>query len=121
MSESIDPEQEARELAQIKQRGSRLNAKPIGSIVRQLMTRSGYGQTQASSDLNASWAAAVGNQLAEHSRPGNISRGVLTVHVSDSATLQELYFQKRHILAALRQSMPTLILKDLRTRVTKLD
>ncbi|QDV25156.1 DUF721 domain-containing protein [Aureliella helgolandensis] len=114
----LTPEQEAWTLAQIKQRRSRLEAKPIGSVVRRLMTKSGYGQTQATSEMQKHWAAAVGPVLAERSRPGNLSRGVLLVYVSDSGTMQELYFCKRKIIASLQTAMPSIQLKDIRTRVT---
>lgn len=121
MQEPNESQQEAWNLAQIKQRRSRLVAKPIGSVVRRLMTQSGYGQTQAAAELNSHWAAAVGAELAERSRPGNVSRGVLNVNVSDSATMQELYFRKREIILHLKNAMPSLNLKDIRTRVARMN
>ncbi|HBE68219.1 MAG TPA: DUF721 domain-containing protein, partial [Planctomycetaceae bacterium] len=89
--------------------------------VRQLMMRSGYGQTEAAENLQQVWASAVGPQLAERSRPGNISRGILTVHVADSPTMQEISFSKRAILKKLVAAIPEANLKDIRTRITHLE
>ncbi len=111
-------EQEAWELAQIRQRPSRVTPKPIGNVVRRLMTRSGYGQTQAAQQLQDNWAAAVGPELAQRSRAGSISRGILTIHVSDSPTMQEIYFLKRKLIAKLQAEMPSAKIKNIRTRIS---
>lgn len=104
-------------LSQIRPRPSRLNAKPIGSVVRRLMAQSGYGQTQANEQLASHWKHAVGETLASLTRPGKISRGILLVHAADSATMQELVFQKRQIVSALQRAMPESKLTDIRARI----
>ena len=81
------------------------------------MSQKGYGQTQAADLLAKSWAVAVGADLAEISRPGNISRGVLLVHVEDSASMQEIYFQKKQIVAALQREVPAMKINDIRPRI----
>jgi predicted nucleic acid-binding Zn ribbon protein len=106
-------------LSNIKQRPSRLNAKKIGSVVRQLMARSGYGQVQANEELQAQWELAAGEVLARNSRPGNIARGVLLVHVTDSSSLQELQLCKRQILEALQRNYPQANIKNLRGRISQ--
>ncbi len=108
-------------LSQIRQRPSRLNVNKVGVSVRRLMTRAGYGQTEAAEGLQTAWAEAVGEQLASRSRPGNISRGILSIHVADSPTMQEISFGKRSILKKLAESLPGVKIKDLRTRITNLD
>ncbi len=117
MEEPSPEEQEQWNLAQIRQRRSRLTAKPIGSVVRRLMTQSGYGQTQAVQVLREKWAEAVGPTLAPRSSPGNLTRGVLQVHVADSATMQELSFCKRQIIQSLRSALPDSNITDIRPRV----
>ena len=107
-------------LSNIKQRPSRLEVKKIGSVVRQLMSRSGYGQVQANEELQTQWERAAGEVLAGRTRPGNISKGVLTVHVADSSSLQELAMCKRQILLTLQQNYPQANIKDLRGRVSRL-
>jgi len=113
--------EEAWNLAQIKQRRSRLNAKPIGSVVRRLMAQSGYGQTQGFSQLAENWSNAVGPTLSKVTRPGVVSRGILNVHVANSAAMQELYFQKRKIVAVLAKKMPEAGVTDIKARVGPID
>ena len=112
-----DPELEAWHLSQIKQRRSRLNAKPIGAAVRQVMSRSGYGQNQAVEQLHETWREAVGPVLAGLTQPGKISRGVLLVIAADSSTVQELHFRKKDVLNALQAAIPAARVTDLKFRV----
>ncbi|MEZ6138059.1 MAG: DUF721 domain-containing protein [Pirellulaceae bacterium] len=118
----VDPQtqaerEEAWNLSQIKQRSSRLNAKPIGSMIRTLMARNGYGQTGAAEELHQQWRTAAGEPLASCSRPGNIARGVLHVFVNDSSSLQELHLCKKRILTALTANMPQAKIRDIKGRV----
>jgi predicted nucleic acid-binding Zn ribbon protein len=117
MRELTPEEQELYELQQIKQRSSRYQAKPIGSAIRQVMARSGLGQTQAAEELLKAWKTAAGPTLGSVSRPGNVSRGVLHVFVQDSSALQELHMSRKQLLIVLQQSMPQLKIKDIRGRV----
>ncbi len=117
MPDPTPEQQEAWDLSQIKQRHSRLNAKPIGSVIRNLMARRGYGQTQAIDELLHHWRQAVGPTLANSTRPGNVSRGVLQVWVADSPSLQELSMCKRQVLQALQTAMPQAGFVDLRPKI----
>jgi predicted nucleic acid-binding Zn ribbon protein len=117
MRDLTPEEQEQFELQQIKQRSSRYQAKPIGSAIRQVIARSGLGQTQAADELLAAWKSVAGPALGSVSRPGNISRGVLQVFVRDSSALQELHMSRKQLLAALKQAMPQLTVKDIRGKV----
>ena len=112
-------DEEQRNLTSFKQRPSRLNAKPIGAMVRKLMAQSGYGQVQAAEELSKQWEVAAGPTLARTTRPGNIARGVLLVHVADSSSLQELGLCKRQILQRLQKNYPQANIKNLRGRVTQ--
>ncbi len=116
--EPISEEEEAWNLGQIRQYGSRLNAKPIASVIRTLMARSGYGQTQAVEQLTESWREAAGPVLSKSTRPGNISRGVLQVFVADSSSLQELHLCKKQLVADLKRLMPQAGITNIRGRVT---
>lgn len=117
MPELTPEQQEQYDLQQIKQRPSRYQAKPIGKIIRQALARSGLSQTQAAQQLLQAWQQVAGPALAAASRPGNISRGVLQIHVRDSSVLQELHLCRKQLLQALQQAMPQLNLRDLRGRV----
>jgi predicted nucleic acid-binding Zn ribbon protein len=103
---------EAQLLSSIRQQPSRLNAKPIGRVIRKLMAQKGYGQTEAANAISQYWAAAVGATLAEVTRPGVISRGVLAVFVENSAAAQELHFRKPQILSSLNRNLPEMQISD---------
>lgn len=117
MRELTPEQQEQYELQQIKQRTGRYQAKPIGRAIRQVMARSGLGQTQAAEELLKAWKMAAGPTLGAVSRPGNITRGVLQIFVQDSSALQELHLSRKTLVILLQQSMPQLNIKDIRGRV----
>jgi predicted nucleic acid-binding Zn ribbon protein len=120
-SEPTEEEIEAYNLSQIHQRSSNLFAKPINSVMRRLMSQKGYSALQATNQLGEHWNAVVGDVLARMTRPGNVSRGVLLVSVSDSGAVQELHFRKKQILNALQSRLPDAKIQDLRFRVSKFD
>jgi predicted nucleic acid-binding Zn ribbon protein len=86
-------------------------------VLAQLITSRGYGRIQADADFTAAWQAAVGDALARHTRPGRLRRGLLEITVTNSTVVQELTFQKQHILAELQALLPTARVRDLRFRL----
>lgn len=121
MREPTAEQIEAWNLAQIHQRRSRLTAKPIGSMVRRLIESSGYAETQSAALLQDQWEKTVGETLAKLSRPGGLSKGVLLVVVANSATMQELHFRKKQVLADLRSHAHGSKITDLKIRVGPID
>lgn len=113
---------EERELEQLgkeleaKQRHPRAPVR-IGYTISQLMARRGYGQTRGREQREAAWRQACGPQLAAQTRVSKLSRGVLTILVANSMTMQELNFQQQAVLARLREIDPDLNVKALRLRV----
>ena len=91
--------------------------KAMGDVMSQLLTRRGYAQVQAAALSAAAWRAAVGEQLAGHTRPGNVRRGVLEVLVTSSAVVQELSFLKAKVVKQLAQLAPDQRIRDVRFRV----
>ena len=66
-------------------------------------------------------ARAVGDALAEHTRPGRTRRGVLEVTVRNSTVMQELVFQKTELIQILTDRLPDAKISDLRFRVGVID
>jgi predicted nucleic acid-binding Zn ribbon protein len=91
--------------------------KNIRDVVAKLITLRGYGRFQSDANLASAWQAAAGASLARFSRPGQIRRGKLEVTVSNSTIMQELGFQKQHILAELSRQLPDAKIRDVRFRV----
>ncbi len=117
MQEPTAEQREAWELSQIHQRRTRLVAKPIGGVIRRLLATSGYAESQSTAQLQSQWDQAVGPTLARLSRPGKVSRGALTVEVANSATMQEIHFRKKQIIAALRNDATGKQITNLKIRV----
>jgi predicted nucleic acid-binding Zn ribbon protein len=95
--------------------------KPMKSVMSQLLAKRGYAQVQTAAGCEAAWRQAVGEQLAGHTRPGNVRRGVLEILVRNSSVLQELSFLKAKAVKTLTKLIPEQQIKDLRFRVGTLD
>ncbi|TWU57849.1 DUF721 domain-containing protein [Rubripirellula reticaptiva] len=89
----------------------------IGSLISQLMSRKGYARSGVNEHLTETIVAAIGESLAASCRVGNLRAGVLQVFVSDSATLQELNFQKRAILRQFQKDVAGNKVNDIRFRI----
>lgn len=93
----------------------------IADVVGSLMVRRGYAQVKTASDCAGAWAKAVGPQMAEHSRAGNVRRNVLEVVVRNSVVMQELSFQKKQLVNRLAGLVPERKIRDLRFRIGSID
>jgi len=92
--------------------------KRIGSLISQLMARRGYAQVFAAEGLQAALESEVGPVIATAVKVGNIKRGVLSIYVTDSVTMQELTFRKRSLLGKLQEAQPDRVINDLRFHVS---
>jgi len=93
----------------------------MGDVLASQMARRGYAQIETTSACAEAWQQASGEQMASHSLPGNVRRGVLEVTVRNSTVLQELTFQKSRLLAELAPLIPDQNISDIRFRVGKVD
>ena len=89
----------------------------IGDVVAQLLARRGYARELSPVIEQEAWREAVGDALAEHTRPGGTRRGVLEVTVRNSTIMQELVFQKTELVRTLRDLLPDAEINDLRFRI----
>ena len=93
------------------------DARRLADVLSELHARRGYSRFKETESLDEAWATAVGPRLAPLTRVGAARRGVLEVTAADSATAQELQFQKEPILAKLIAALPDHKLRDLRCRI----
>jgi predicted nucleic acid-binding Zn ribbon protein len=90
---------------------------PIGEVLSRLFLARGWGRKQDRLRLEQAWAEAAGPDVAAHTRPGAIKRGVLEIEVGNAVLMQELaHYHKRPLLAKLRERLPGTTLTDLRFR-----
>ena len=92
--------------------------KSIGALVERLMARRGYAQIFATEGLQASVEASIDQRLIGSVRVGKLRAGVLSIHASDSVTLQELHFAKSKVLTRLQADHPDSKIRDIRFQVT---
>jgi len=70
--------------------------------------------------LEGLWPEVVGQEVAQRTRPGRISRGRLTVLVADSVWLQQLTMLKPRLIEALNRRLGDPLVQDLFFRVETL-
>ena len=90
---------------------------PISDILAQLMARRGFARVRSAEAFEAAWRKAAGEMLSQYTRPGSVRRGKLEVTVANSTLVQELSFQKPHLLRTLSELLPDEQIEDLRFRV----
>jgi predicted nucleic acid-binding Zn ribbon protein len=93
------------------------DARKLADVLSELHARRGYARVNESQSLTEAWNEAVGGRLALKTRVGLVRRGVLEVTAADSASAQELQFQKEPILTKLTAALPEQKLRDLRCRI----
>ncbi len=96
---------------------ARHRVEPIGNVIAEIISRRGIAASRSAEACQAAWRQAVGSDLAEFTRCGEVRRKRLEVRVASSIVIQELTFQKQEILARLNEAMPELGVTDLRFRV----
>ncbi len=88
----------------------------LSDVVARLFAARGWGRRSERVRLEQVWATVAG-PAATDTRLGAFRRGVLEVEVRTGVLMQELaQFQKRSLLAALRQALPGITIADLRFR-----
>jgi len=105
--------------ARERQRRPQIPAR-IAVAVNRLLARRGYAQIEQQVEWDEAWRVAVGDHLAEHSKPSRLNQGVLEITVRNSTALQELTFQKRNLLKQLQAVSESDLIRDLRFRVGEL-
>jgi predicted nucleic acid-binding Zn ribbon protein len=89
----------------------------LKDILGRIFAVRGWGRQQEQLQLEQVWAAAVGPQVAPHSRVRGLRRGILEVEVDSAVLLHEMtQFHKRRILEQIRERLPGRPVHDLRVR-----
>ncbi len=76
---------------------------PLGRLLEGILADTGIGRAVREEALEAEWRAAVGSEVAGHTRLAGLSGGRLRVEVDSAGLLQELAtFYRKQILESLR-------------------
>jgi len=85
-----------------------------GLVGRLLKNRKGLEQGGLVGRLRSEWPAVVGRAVADHTAPGYLTGGVLTLYVDEAAWLTELNFQRPILVARINEWAGNAWLSDLR-------
>jgi predicted nucleic acid-binding Zn ribbon protein len=97
----------------VKRRGRR-EPLQLGGLVAGVLSDLGLDEASAIVRVAQCWEAAVGPEVAAHCRPSALRGSVLEATVDSSVWCQQLQFQSREILAALRRELGDAAPSDLR-------
>ncbi|MFZ7128152.1 MAG: DUF721 domain-containing protein [Desulfobacterales bacterium] len=90
---------------------------PIADLLTEVLSQCRKGNARGIEILTALWPQAVGAAVAANTRPAAVCKQMLLVHVSSSAWIQELHFQKQEILRKLNHAAGYPIISDIAFKV----
>jgi predicted nucleic acid-binding Zn ribbon protein len=97
---------------------SRDTAKPVGSLISQLMSTLGLSERLREEEVSRAWREIVGDFVAAHSAPQRLQNGVLTVRVLQPTVHYELdRVFKPQLLAKLKKRFGATTIKELKFRI----
>ncbi len=88
----------------------------LGAAMNALVRSLGIDRKLREYDAVVRWEQIVGEQIARVTRPDQIVKGVLVVHVTASAWRQELTLRKTEIIRRLNEDLGEEVVKDIRFR-----
>ena len=96
--------------------------KNVKSLVNQLLARKGFSQTIVNDEIGEAWQSVasktiLGDKVQIKTRTGTVRSGVLEIIVENSSIHQELMFQKRKLLKAIKAKLSSNQITDLRFRI----
>jgi len=74
----------------------------VGEILENFLTKSGLNRRFREQRILDTWSQAVGEGIAEQTRPIRIQNGILQIRVSNSVWMQQLQYMKGMLLNKLK-------------------
>jgi hypothetical protein len=93
---------------------------PLRVLVPETLRALGLERPLKAASLEGLWPEVVGREVAQRTRAGALSRGRLTVLVTDSVWLQQLTMLKPGLIEALNRRLEAPLVRDLFFRVEAL-
>ena len=87
---------------------------PVSKLLTELLDRRKLTKPLRIFEIQRQWSSLVGESTARRSWPTSLRDGVLTVHVADSAWIQELSYLKAQILTKIQTVVPADAVTELR-------
>ncbi len=89
-------------------------AKPLNQLITQFLKSIGIHERVEENLAIAFWDAVVGEEIARHTEPIKVARGILFVRVDDTVWRNELQFFKTDILQKLNEKIGKKVVKDIK-------
>lgn len=90
----------------------------MGDLLARLFAARGWGAKLQRLGLDQAWRRVAGDTVGERTCVLRLSRGVLTVGVSDPVLLQELRaFRGKHLVAALQREVGAACVRRIQFRL----
>ncbi len=90
----------------------------VGDVIGSVLSSLGIDQRSPQARIMSVWQRAVGADIAAHTRPAEMKRGVLIVHVDSSPWFTEISRNHRNrILAKLKELVGEKDITDVKFRV----
>ena len=86
----------------------------VVNLVNHLIAKRGLAGRKSQYQLADGWREIAGSKIADRTRLGTVRKGVLTVHVDNSSTLQHLSLMKQQLINDVNQEFKNLNLTDIR-------
>ncbi len=93
--------------------------KDASTLLSAFFDKERFAEGSRFSELYGSWRAIVGERYAAHSRPDDVSKGILYVEVEHPGWIQLLQFRQAGILESVRRSYPEFKLRSIVFRLEK--
>jgi predicted nucleic acid-binding Zn ribbon protein len=93
----------------------------VSDILPAILKKIGLTRKLEEAEILSLWADVVGDEIAARTRAVKFVRGVLYVHVSHGAWMQELHFMEKEILGKIAEKAPGANVKRIRFGTRKQD
>ena len=86
----------------------------IGDILPSILKAAGLDKKLREREVLSFWPEVVGEDVAARTQAVKIHKGVLYIHVSHSAWMQELHFIEKEIIEKLKTKTPDIKITQIR-------
>lgn len=94
-------------------------AQKIGSVIKELFAKPGFGEQLSRHQAWLIWDQIVGSQIASRARPKKLRKGVLEIQVDHPVWMQQLHMLKPAILEKINARIPEAGITDIYLRQAK--
>ena len=92
-------------------------AEPVGELINRVLGKYRQEADQEITKLWDLWEDAVGEQIAENTRPAAFKGKILIVYVSSSTWMQQLQFLKKDMITKINNVLGEELIEEIKFRI----